>query len=76
MSSGPRSNRSIHTDLLPMTGQTLQIFNIETKQEVKSHVNDSDVVFWKWISDKTIDTVTEVAVFHWSTDDQTSPPSQ
>ncbi|KAG6381525.1 hypothetical protein JVT61DRAFT_112 [Boletus reticuloceps] len=31
-------------------GRTLQIFNIETKQKVKSHTNNEDVVFWKWAS--------------------------
>ncbi|GJE98267.1 clathrin heavy chain [Phanerochaete sordida] len=57
-------------------GRTLQIFNIETKQKVKSHVNDSDVVFWKWISDTTIGMVTDTAVYHWSINDQTSPPQK
>lgn len=54
----------------------MQIFNIETKQKVKSHVNDSDVVFWKWISDTTIGMVTETAVFHWSISDQTTAPQK
>lgn len=57
-------------------GRTLQIFNIETKQKVKSHVNDADVVFWKWISDTTIGLVTDTAVYHWSISDSTSPPAK
>ncbi|KAG2056844.1 clathrin heavy chain 1 [Suillus hirtellus] len=56
--------------------RTLQIFNIETKQKVKSHVNAEDVVFWKWISDTTIGMVTDTAVYHWSISDQTSPPQK
>ncbi|KAI0091788.1 clathrin heavy chain [Irpex rosettiformis] len=57
-------------------GRTLQIFNIETKQKVKSHVNDSDVVFWKWISDTTIGLVTDTSVYHWSISDTTTPPQK
>ncbi|KAJ7636025.1 hypothetical protein DFH06DRAFT_1219759 [Mycena polygramma] len=57
-------------------GRTLQIFNIDTKQKVKSHVNDADVVFWKWVSDTTIGMVTESSVFHWTIADQTSPPQK
>jgi clathrin heavy chain len=30
-----------------LAGRTLQIFNIETKQKVKLHVNNEDIVFWK-----------------------------
>ena len=55
-------------------GRTLQIFNIETKQKVKSHVNDADIVFWKWISDTTLGLVTDSAVYHFSISDTTSPP--
>ncbi|KAJ3982556.1 hypothetical protein F5890DRAFT_1529120 [Lentinula detonsa] len=57
-------------------GRTLQIFNIETKQKVKSHTNNEDIVFWKWVSDSTIGMVTESSVFHWSITDQTSPPQK
>ena len=39
-------------------------------------MNDSDVVFWKWISETTIGMVTETAVYHWSIADQTSPPQK
>ncbi|KAJ7224497.1 hypothetical protein GGX14DRAFT_425944 [Mycena pura] len=57
-------------------GRTLQLFNIDTKQKVKSHVNDADIVFWKWVSETTIGVVTESSVFHWSITDQTSPPQK
>lgn len=57
-------------------GRTLQIFNIETKQKVKSHINNEDVVFWKWISESTIGMVTETSVHHWTIADQTSPPQK
>src|SRR5260370_38183592 len=57
-------------------GRTLQVFNIETKQEVKSHINTEDIVFWKWVSDTTIGLVSETAVYHWSISDQTSYPQK
>ncbi|KZS94509.1 clathrin heavy chain 1 [Sistotremastrum niveocremeum HHB9708] len=57
-------------------GRQLQVFNIETKQKVKSHMTTEDVVFWKWISDSTIGLVTDTAVFHWSIDDASSPPAK
>lgn len=62
--------------VLRAAGRTLQIFDIEAKQKVKSHVNDSDVVFWKWLSDSTIGMVTDTAVYHWSVTDTTSPPQK
>jgi clathrin heavy chain len=57
-------------------GRTLQIFNIDTKIKVKSHVNAEEVTFWKWVSDNTVGIVTETAVYHWSTTDATSPPQK
>ncbi|EJD47981.1 clathrin heavy chain [Auricularia subglabra TFB-10046 SS5] len=54
----------------------LQVFNIELKQKVKSHMMNEDVVFWKWISTSTLGLVTETAVYHWSISDQTSPPQK
>ncbi|KAJ3764609.1 hypothetical protein FB446DRAFT_612353, partial [Lentinula raphanica] len=53
----------------------LQIFNIETKQKVKSHTNNENIVFWKVVSDTTIGMVTEASVYHWSIADQ-SPPQK
>jgi clathrin heavy chain len=52
----------------------LQIFNLELKSKLKSHVMNEDVTFWKWVNEKTIGLVTDTAVFHWSIDsDSTSP---
>ncbi|KAF6756119.1 hypothetical protein DFP72DRAFT_846886 [Ephemerocybe angulata] len=62
--ASPVSSRS------PLTpapaGRTLQIFSIESKQKVKSHVNNEDIVFWKWVSETTIGMVTETADYHWT----------
>ncbi|KAG6890292.1 hypothetical protein C0995_009498 [Termitomyces sp. Mi166 len=65
-----------HLQLSSLAGRTLQIFNIEAKQKVKSHVNNEDVVFWKWVSDNTIGMVTETGVYHWTLSDATSPPQK
>lgn len=61
---------------LTLAARTLQIFNIEMKQKVKSHAKAEDIVFWKWASDTTISMVTDAAVYHWSISDQTSPPQK
>ncbi|KIJ10298.1 hypothetical protein PAXINDRAFT_157663 [Paxillus involutus ATCC 200175] len=62
--------------LASKAGRMLQILNIETKQKVKSHANNEDIVFWKWGSETTIGMVTETSVYHWSIADQTSPPQK
>ncbi|KAK7016226.1 Clathrin heavy chain [Paramarasmius palmivorus] len=66
-----------HQKILALkAGRTLQIFNIETKQKVKSHANNEDIVFWKWVSDTTIGIVTDTSVYHWSISDQTTAPQK
>lgn len=47
-------------------GDNLQVFNLDTKQKIKSHVNPTRVQFWAWLDDSTIGIVTDAAVFHWS----------
>lgn len=54
----------------------LQIFNIESKTKVKSHMIAEDVTFWKWVNNTTIGIVTETAVYHWTIADSTSPPTK
>ena len=46
-------------------GRQLQVFNIELKQKVTSHLMDVDVTFWKWITPSTLGIVTETNVYHW-----------
>ncbi|TFY72317.1 hypothetical protein EVG20_g697 [Dentipellis fragilis] len=66
-----------HQKILALkAGRTLQVFNIETKQKVKSHVSNEDIVFWKWISDTALGMVTDTSVYHWSISDPTSPPQK
>eukprot|EP01134_Creolimax_fragrantissima_P001261 CFRG1261T1 len=54
-------------------GRTLQIFNLELKSKMKSHLMDQDVVFWTWIDVKTVGLVTSTAVFHWDMDGDSQP---
>ncbi|KAI0044509.1 clathrin heavy chain 1 [Auriscalpium vulgare] len=57
-------------------GRTLQVFNIETKQKVKSHESPENIIFWKWISETALALVTDNTVYHWSITDATSPPQK
>jgi clathrin heavy chain len=45
--------------------RTLQIFDLEKKQKLKSATMNEDVVFWKWISETTLGLVTDTSVYHW-----------
>lgn len=40
---------------------------------MKAHNLTEDVIFWKWISVNTIGLVTELAVYHWSMEGDSSP---
>ena len=55
------------------SGRQLQIFNIEAKAKVKSHVMTEDVTFWKWVNNTTIGMVTEGSVYHWSMEGESAP---
>ncbi|KAI1336912.1 clathrin heavy chain [Xylariaceae sp. FL0016] len=50
--------------------RTLQIFDLDAKQKLKSATMSEDVVFWKWISENTLGLVTETSVYHWDIFDQ------
>ncbi|KAI0265706.1 hypothetical protein BC834DRAFT_843555 [Gloeopeniophorella convolvens] len=58
------------------SGKILQVFNIDTKQKVKAHENNENIVFWKWVSESAIGVVTDTSVYHWSISDATSPPQK
>lgn len=47
------------------TGDSLQIFNLETKSKMKSFQITQPVVFWKWISTTKLGLVTATTVYHW-----------
>ncbi|KAG0326315.1 hypothetical protein BGZ99_009753 [Dissophora globulifera] len=54
-------------------GRQLQIFNLEMKSKVKSHLMHEDVEFWKWISLKSLALVTGTSVYHWSMEGDSQP---
>lgn len=51
----------------------LQVFNLETKTKISSHLMHDDITFWKWIDLKTIGIVTGTAVYHWSVENGSAP---
>lgn len=57
------------------SGTTVQIYNLDTKQKLKSHTLASVPRFWKWASPKVIAFVTDTNVMHWNyeTEDAPSP---
>jgi clathrin heavy chain len=50
---------------LKAQSRTLQIFDLDQKQKLKSTTMNEDVVFWKWISETTIGLVSDSSVYHW-----------
>lgn len=56
---------------LKAQGKTIQVFDLQAKQKLKSAVMTEDVMFWKWYSDTSIGMVTESSVFHWNVFDAT-----
>lgn len=50
---------------LKAQSRTLQIFDLEAKQKLKSTTMSEDVTFWKWVSESTLGLVTESSIYHW-----------
>uniref|UniRef100_A0A1I8AX39 Clathrin heavy chain n=1 Tax=Steinernema glaseri TaxID=37863 RepID=A0A1I8AX39_9BILA len=55
------------------SARTLQIFDLESKQKLKSHNSTEDIGFWKWMNNKLIGMSTDSGVYHWSLEGD-SPP--
>ncbi|XP_022191703.2 clathrin heavy chain [Nilaparvata lugens] len=51
----------------------LQIIDFKTKILIKQFIMDTDIVFWKWISESVIALVTGSSVYHWSIDGDSDP---
>lgn len=51
----------------------LQIFNMELRAKMKSHLMTEPVVFWRWVTVNTIALITASAVYHWSLDGDSAP---
>jgi Clathrin propeller repeat. len=56
---------------LKAQGRTVQIFDLEAKQKLKSAVMNEDIAYWKWFSDRSLGLVTDNAVYHWDVYDAT-----
>ncbi|KAK4216982.1 putative clathrin heavy chain [Rhypophila decipiens] len=50
---------------LKAQSRTLQIFDLEAKQKLKSATMSEDVSFWKWVSETTLGLVTATSIYHW-----------
>jgi clathrin heavy chain len=58
---------------LKAQSRTLQIFDLDNKQKLKSTVVNEDVVFWKWFSERSLGLVTDSSVYHWDVFDANQP---
>ncbi|GMM30889.1 clathrin heavy chain [Martiniozyma asiatica (nom. inval.)] len=50
---------------------TVQIFNLETKARLKSHVMSEKIVFWKWLNEQTLGLITTSSIYTWNIFDGT-----
>ncbi|EGV63105.1 Clathrin heavy chain [Yamadazyma tenuis] len=57
---------------LRANGTTIQIFNLGSKQRLKSYTMDEPVVFWKWLNNEYLGLITGSAVFYWNVFDGTN----
>lgn len=51
-----------------VAGDTLQVFNLDTKQKLKTYQMPETVEFWKWITATSLGLVTASSVYHWDID--------
>lgn len=51
----------------------LQVYNLEMRSKISEHTMNDTILFWKWITPKTIAIVTSSSVFHWNIDGNQSP---
>ncbi|RCI04960.1 hypothetical protein CU098_004297 [Rhizopus stolonifer] len=51
----------------------IQVFNLDTKTKIKSHAMNEDILFWKWLDNKTLGLVTEQNVYRWSIEGESVP---
>lgn len=58
-----------------VTGDSLQIFNLDTKSKMKSFQITQPVVFWKWITASKLGLVTATSVYHWDMNVRLQTPS-
>eukprot|EP00210_Caulerpa_lentillifera_P001245 g1201.t1 len=54
-------------------GNSLQVFDLETKTKLKAFAMNENVVFWRWISSKKLGMVTMTGVYHWDIEGSGDP---
>lgn len=47
------------------TGNSLQVFDLDSKTKLKAFAMSDQVVYWRWISPSKLGLVTTSAVYHW-----------
>lgn len=47
------------------SGDSLQVFNLDTKTKLKAYQMPENVEYWKWISPSALGLVTAASVYHW-----------
>lgn len=52
---------------------TLQIFNLDARANVKSHIMPEPWVRWKWTSVSNLGDVTATSLYHWPLEDANPP---
>ncbi|RKP29280.1 clathrin heavy chain [Metschnikowia bicuspidata] len=57
---------------LRANGTTLQVFNLGTKQRLKSFTLDTPVVLWKWLNEQVLGLVTATTIYTWNIFDGTN----
>ncbi|CAI5760574.1 unnamed protein product [Candida verbasci] len=57
---------------LRANGTTLQIFNLQSKQRLKSFTMNEPVIFWKWLDDKHLGLITQSSIYYWNIFDGTN----
>lgn len=48
------------------SGRNLQVYDVDASKRLKATLFTDDVVYWRWVDDRTIGLVTSTAVYHWS----------
>lgn len=57
-------------------GDTLQVFNLDTKTKLKAYQMPETVEFWKWTSPTMLGLVTATAVYHWDVEGASDAPTK
>jgi len=55
------------------SGTTLQIFNLDAQNKIKTHSMSEPLVFWKWTGPSNLALITATSVYHWALDGTSAP---